>query len=147
MKHAGLTKQERSFIALMRVWAVVFFAAGAIFALAPDYLTDYIANIGSGLLNWHSPELRIGENKFWLVLAVTLLFALSYTSAISQRNTLRNIGYSRVVIFAKLVSSIGFGVCFFISDRHFVYLVASVTDGIIFVVTWYFYACALKSRA
>lgn len=147
MKKAGFTRQERSFIALMRIWAIAFLAAGILFIIAPDYALNYITRVGDGLLGWHSPPMQLGADRFWLVLAVALLFVLSYLCTIIQRNILRNIGYTRPVILAKIVSSIGFAVCFFLYGRHFVYLVAAAVDGGICLITWRFYTNALKSRA
>lgn len=147
MKLGGFTKQERAFIALMRIWAIAFLGTGVIFALSPEYIPNYLTRIGNGIFGWSSPFLNFGDEHFWLVLAVALLFTLSYVCVISQHNLVHNIGYARPVIMAKLVSSIGFGVCFFASGEQFVYLVAAIVDGFICLITWRFYISALKSRA
>lgn len=146
MKNAGFTKQERSFIALMRIWAIAFLGTGIIFAASPDYLPTYIVNVGAGLFGWHSPPFPPAGERFWLVLAVALLFTLAYICAIVQGNLVRNIGYARPLILAKFVSCAGFAVCFFAIDQHIVYFTGALIDGCICVITWRFYCRALKSR-
>lgn len=147
MKNAGFTRQERSFIALMRIWAVAFLSTGILFAIAPDYLPAYIMNVGAGLFGWNSPPFPPTGDRFWLVLAVGLLFTLAYLCAIVQGNLVRNIGYTRPVILAKFVTSVGFLICFFAMDRHIVYFTAAIVDGCIFAITWRLYHRAVKSRS
>lgn len=132
---------------LMRIWAIAFLVTGIVFAAARDYIPNYITNIGVGLFNWHQPQTQYGEDRFWVVLSVALLFVLAYLCAIVQHSVVRNIGYTRPVILAKIVSTIGFVVCFFTIDRQFMYLVGALVDGTICVFTWYFYVSALRSRA
>ena len=147
MKNAGFTKQERSFIALMRIWAVAFLGTGVIFAVSPDYLPTYLVNLGNGLFGWVSSPFPPAGERFWLVLAVALLFTLAYLCAIVQGNLVRNIGYTRPLILAKFVSCVGFAVCFVTIERHIVYFTGALVDGLICVITWRFYHRALKSRS
>lgn len=147
MKKAGLTRQERSLIALMRIWVVLFLGAGILFSVAPDYVPSYLQRVGSILLGWDSPPFPPPAERFWLVLAVAYLLLLAYCCAIAQRGIVRNSGYVRPVILGKLATSIGFLVCFLISGRHFVYFVGAVVDGAICLITWRFYAGAIKSRS
>lgn len=146
MKNAGFTRQERSFIALMRIWAVAFFLTAILFAVAPDYTINYLTSVGTEIFGWQSDPIQFGNERFWLVLAITLLVTLSYISAIVQRNLLRNIGYARPVIVAKLFSSVGFIFALTRGQHHFIYLAGAIVDGLIFLITWRMYAKAVKSR-
>lgn len=146
MRQAGYTKQERSLIALMRVWAIIFIGASILFALAPDYVPDYLTRISTLLLHRQSSPLPPTSEHFWHVLAITMLILLSYLCLIVQHNIVRNIGYVRPVILAKFASSAGFLFCFFSHDKHFVYLTGAIVDGIICTITWRFYSRAIKSR-
>lgn len=147
MRKAGLTRQERSFIVLMRIWAVLFLCGGILFAAAPDYIPSYLQRVGFVLLGWESPPLPPIGGHFWLVMAVGYLFVLAYCCAIVQRNIVRNSGYTRPVILGKLATCLGFFTCFLMSGDHFVYFVGAVVDGAICLITWRLYARALKSRA
>ncbi|MFH0799025.1 MAG: hypothetical protein V2A66_02445 [Pseudomonadota bacterium] len=146
MKDAGYTKQERAMIALMRIWAIAFLGAGVLFAAAPDYIPNYVTDIGTVLLDWNAPQLP-QEGRFWVVLAVALLFSLSYMCMVIQKNVVRNIGYTRPILLAKFTSSIGFAICYCLLGRQFIFLVAALVDGSIFLITWSFYRRALRSRA
>lgn len=146
MKMAGFTRQERTFLAYMRVLALLFSGAAVLFAALPDYLPTYITRIGEGLFGWHDPSLPPEAGRFWNVLAVALLASLAYLSAIVQRDLVRNIGYARPIILAKFVSAAGFLLCFWTSDGPFLYLVGAIVDGILCVLTWQLYTRAVQSR-
>jgi len=130
---------------LMRIWATAFLVAAVIFATIPDVLLNYINDIGRVFAAWQSPKVEYGS-RFWLVLAVALLVSLAYTCMVAQAKPLRNTGYTRIVILAKFVSSLGFASMLFVDGRQFYYLVGAVVDGLICVITWRFYARATKSR-
>ena len=146
MKNTSLTKQERSLVAIMRIWMVTFLVAGVVFAAAPSYVPTYLTNIGTVLFGWQPWPEATQTSYFWLVLAVTLLFTLSYICAIVQHNVARHVGYTTLVILSIFFSTIGYCICFFLEGRHFAYLVGAIVDGSIFLVTWYLYTKAFKSR-
>lgn len=145
MRDAGYTSQERSFITLMRVWAIVFLAAAVIFATIPETLLAYISDIGRVFAGWQPPAPEAG-GQFWLVLAVALLLVLSYAALMAQMKPLRYIGYANLIILAKVASSAGYAFLFFSGDRQFAVLVGAVVDGLIAALTWRFYARACRSR-
>ena len=146
MREAGLTKQERHLLALLRVWLVVFLGAGILFAAAPDWTLDYIHKLGSGLFGWKSPQLQPNAERFWLVLSVSLMATLTYLTYKAQSNLPRYISYTSVILIAKLVSTTGFAVCFFTAERSFLYLTGAIVDGLIFFITFVLYRSALRSR-
>jgi hypothetical protein len=146
MKYAGFTMQERTFITLMRVWSVAFLATGILFATIPNILLNYINDIGKVFLGWQSPPTAAG-GFFWLVLAVALLFVLSYCCMLAQASALRNFDYARLVMVAKFISAAGFAAMLFIDGRQFYYLVGAVIDGLIFIITLRVYVKAAKSRS
>ncbi|MFH1829166.1 MAG: hypothetical protein ABH871_00115 [Pseudomonadota bacterium] len=145
MKYAGFTKQERTFITLMRVWMVAFFGTGILFATIPNILLNYINDIGKVFVGWHSPPIASG-GYFWLVLAVALLAILTYSCALAQASPLRNFGYARLIIISKFISAIGFAALLYINGKQFYYLVGAVIDGLIFIITLGVYIKASKSR-
>jgi uncharacterized membrane protein len=146
MRDSGYTKQERQLIALLRVWLVVFFGAGIVFAIAPNWIIRYIEGIGSSIFSWRHPAVQLGNEVFWLVLVVSLMLTLSFTAYKAQSNILRNIWYTNVILVSKFISSAGFLVSFLFVERSFIYLTGTVVDGAIFLITVIFYHSALRSR-
>ena len=111
MKEAGLTKQERNFLALLRAWMILFLFAMGIFIIAPDWMLDYLTAIGRGIFDWREPAITLGNERFWLVLAIALLACLSYLCFVAQRDFLRNMEYAKAIIVSKFVSTAGFVIC------------------------------------
>jgi hypothetical protein len=147
MKEAGLTKQERNFLALLRAWMILFLFAMGIFIIAPDWMLDYLTAIGRGIFDWREPTITLGNERFWLVLAIALLACLSYLCFVAQRDFLRNMEYAKAIIVSKFVSTAGFVICLVTVEARFFYLVGAIIDGILFVTTWYYYNAAAKSRS
>lgn len=147
MKEAGLTKQERGFLTLIRIWMILFFLATILFIIGPDWTLNYLVAIGRGVFGWHEAPITLGAERFWCVLAIALLAALTYLCFEAQRDFLRNIEYARSIIIAKFVSTVGFVICLLFYEHRFFYLVGAIIDGLIFILTWYYYNAAIKSRS
>jgi hypothetical protein len=147
MKEAGLTKQERGCLAMLRIWMVLFFLTTVLFIVLPDTTLYYITAVGRGIFGWREPAIALGAERFWCVLAVSLLATLTYICFEAQRDFLRNIDYTKAVIVSKLFSTAGFVLCLIFYEHRFFYLVGAVVDGLIFAITWYYYGAACKSRS
>jgi hypothetical protein len=146
MKYAGYTKQERTLLVVVRILAIAFLLTSIIFAAAPDYILNYISDIGKVLFGWRAPAVNLGDQRFWLVLAVGFVATITYLCFLTQRNLIRHIGYLRPVIFSKFVTTVGFLVCLFASEAQFFYLIGAVIDGLLFLVLWWLYVMAVNSR-
>ena len=107
MKEAGLTKQERSFLALIRIWMVLFFLGMLVFIIVPDWSLYYLANIGRVIFGLSEPPFVLGAERFWLVLAVAYMAVITYICFEVQTDLLRKIEYARALIIAKLVTTTG----------------------------------------
>lgn len=147
MRDAGYTKQERQLLTLLRIWTVVFLGTGVVFVVAPDAVIRYIEMVGRGIFHWKHAPLQLGTERFWLVLASSLMATLTFLSYKAQSNLLRNILYTSVILIAKFVSTVGFLVCFIFAENSFVYLTGAIVDGTIFLITAMLYHSALKSRS
>lgn len=124
---------------------VLFFLTAVAFIAAPDWIIRYIESIGRNLVGWKSQPVTLGDEKFWLVLVASLMITLSYVAYKAQINSLRNISYTTIIIISKLVSTIGFIVCFLMFDYKFLYLAGAVVDGFIFLITATLYHSAIKT--
>ena len=147
MNEAGFTRQERYFVHVMRFWAVLFFVGALIIALFPDWILYNVTRIGAVLAGFRTRQPVFGEERFWLVLAVTLLLVQSYASLLASTQGLRQTYFAKVVIFSHFISAIGFALCFWLIEPLFFYLTAAVVDGLIFIVIWYVYHAATASRS
>lgn len=146
MRDSGFTRQERSFILLMRIWIVAFIGAAIIFAAIPQVLLNYINDIGRVFFSWQSPPVTTAGCGIWIVLSVAFLISLAYVCIIAQAKPLRNTAYARIIILSKFVSSAGFVAILLISAHYFYYLVGAIVDGLICILTWRLYSGALRSR-
>ena len=146
MKDAGYTMQERSFILLMRIWAVLFLGAGILFAAIPEVLLNYLNDIGRTFVGWESPPIDAG-GRFWLVLAVAFLICLSYVCWLAQSHPVRHAEQVRIVILGKFLTAAGFTLMLFLGERQFYYLVGAVVDGTIFLLTWHIFSRSQRSRS
>ena len=146
MKYAGYTKQERALLTVTRVLTVTFLLTAIVFAIAPNYILNYVNDIGKVLFGWHAPSTNFGNQYFWLVLSVGYISTIAYLCFLAQRNLIRHIGYLRPVIFSELIATIGFFICLFTSEAQFFYLIGAIIDGLIFILLWWLYAVAVNSR-
>jgi hypothetical protein len=145
MRDAGFTRQERTFILLMRLWVLCFLGAAILVAWMPNTLLAYLNDIGRTFANWDSPPIE-GGTHFWIVLSIALLCTLAYVSAVAQSSLLRHIDYAKVVILAKAISAMGFAAMLHFDQREFYYVAGAVIDGLIALITWRVYARAARSR-
>ncbi len=147
MKVSGYTKQERSFLTFIRILMVMFFFATILFTIAPMWTLNYLSAIGRGIFGFSEPQFNLRIENFWLVLAIAYLAALTQVCFIAQRDFLRNMDFMTIVIFSKLISTLGFTFCFFMFNYRFIYLVGMIVDSAIFLSSWYYYNAAKRSRA
>jgi hypothetical protein len=126
---------------------ILFFLAAILFIVGPDWMLNYLVAIGRGIFGWIESPIVLGAERFWCVLAIAHLVTLTYLCFEAQRDFLRNIDYARAVIIAKLASTVGFAVCLLFYEHRFFYLVGAAIDGMIFILTWYYYNAAIKSRS
>lgn len=145
MRYAGFTKQERTFITLMRVWMVLFLGLAVLFSVIPEILLNYINDIGKVFLDWQPPP-QPGGGYFWLAPAVALHVILAYSCALAQRSPVRNGSYAKLVIMATFISAVGYTALLFLDSMQFYYLVAAVIDALVFILTWRVYSKASLSR-
>ena len=146
MREANKTRQERHFQTFMRILIVAFLGAGALLVVKPIVTISYIERIGHSVFGWTSPPLPLIADPFWLTFVASFMIMLVYCAYKAQANHLRTIGYARVILLAKFVTTLGFTLSFFLVQESFVYLVSAITDGLIFFITLALFSSAAKSR-
>jgi len=140
------TKQERSFILLMRILGIAFLIGAIVFATSPDYILNYFTDIGSVFFGWKSPRGALGAEKFWLVPAVALQIAMAYSAFMAQKDPALHIEHAVYIIMTKFICAAGFIALLFTESMQFFYLLAAITEGLIFILTLLMYRSAIKSR-
>lgn len=146
MKDSHHTKQERDVILWMRFLTVAFFAVGAIFAFHPNYFLNYLDSFGAIFFDFTSVPLTPPQFEIWWVLSLALMGTLSYLAFMAQHDWVRYHPLAIGIIIAKAISAFGFAALAIFHPAHFFYIVAAIADGILWLVTWYAYAQAIKSR-
>jgi hypothetical protein len=138
------TKAEKRFRVLMAVYAAMFYIGGIQFYSGPDKLLTRINTVGGWL--GFTPVPISGE-KFWLFLAVSMMFTIATCCLIAALDVGKNMNFAIPVMVSKFVSSTC-GLWWFIhaTPRGFAYLVIFLTDFPLFVLAILFYAGALTAR-
>ena len=146
MRGANKTKQERHFQTFMRMLIVLFLGAGVLLVVKPLWTVSYIERIGHSIFGWTNHPLQLVADPFWLTFVASFMLMLVYCAYKAQANHLRTIGYARVILLAKFVTTMGFTLSFILVQESFVYLVSAIIDGLIFFITFALLSSAAKSR-
>jgi len=126
---------------------LLFSGAAIFFAFFPHQLIDALNTIGEKLIGERAISISSEGSHFFVILSVALLLSLTYLCAIIQKNPVRHVGSTRVILLAKFTSSLGFLICFFTLGWPFAYFVAAFVDAFIFLITLFFYLRLVKRRA
>lgn len=141
-----MTRQERKLVMILRWWIVLFTCAAVAFAIAPDWTVRSLGTFGRAIFRWKGTPLEASSEKFWLVLAISLMAILILSAVKAQIDIVKNIFYVKIIITAKFVSTIGFLIALIFVQRAFAYLAGAIIDGLIFAITFLAYRRAVVSR-
>ena len=143
MKEAGFIKAERNLKSLLRFW-MAFFSISAIFLIfMPKTALDYFTKLGWTFLSIPIPQTS-GDNFYW-ILSIGYLVTLTYICLMAQSDIIRKINLVPVLIIAKFSTCLGFTILTF-SKMNFLYLSGAIIDGLICILTWYYYSRSLHGR-
>tara|TARA_Y100000031_G_C8084731_1_gene321308 strand:+ start:62 stop:517 length:456 start_codon:yes stop_codon:yes gene_type:complete len=146
MKDSNLTKQERIFLTWMKFLTVCFLGLAILFTFFANWTLDYISKIGSVIFNLRSNSNPQNNELFWVVIANSSLWVLAYTSFKASYRSFLHVNYTVIIIMAKLCSTIGFFYCFLMAEQKFLYLLATIADTLVLIITWVYYRSAISSR-
>jgi len=141
-----MTRQEKYLVFILRWWIVLFIAATIGFIVFPNQILEILGTVGHHIFGWTTPGIGPSTEKFWLVLAISMMVILITSAIKAQANIVANILYVKIIIIAKLASTIGFIAALILSDHAFAYLAGAVVDGSIMIITWFAYHHATSSR-
>ena len=128
---------------LFRFWTWLFGLGGLIFFLFPDRVIASL-NETSTFLPFLEPWPEIGAS-FWLPLAVSLMTTLTLLCVWIVRNLEDAQALVIAILVSKSTSSLVF--FFFYIRQNFAapFFWGALTDGLIFLITFYFYKRAMDS--
>lgn len=147
MRDAHLTRQERFIILWLRFLLVLFLLFGALFVFIPDRLFQYVNAIGLAFFHFKSAPPPYGAREFWWILALGYKGVLAHACFEAQKNWLLSHHFVPIVILGKGISAVGLTLLAFSFHANFFYIVGAGLDGILVLLTSYFYVQALKSRS
>ena len=141
-----MTLQERKLTTLMRWWVGLFAAATVGFAIFPQKIIYWMNVIGYTIFKWPVRMMPNSSESFWNIMSVSLLVVLTYMAYMAQKDIRQNLGYVKVIIISKLVTSVGFLLALIFSEAYFGYLVGLVVDFTLFLITIFYYHRTEVSR-
>jgi hypothetical protein len=128
---------------LLRVWTVVF-ALGAIDFLVFPYLTVRILNSGAHAFGMREVAALNAGQDFWLTLAVPYMILVAAFSWVAQRGEKISAQPVQFLMLAKASSSLTSLALFLFGGFPYALLANFVVDGLITLITFWFYRAARK---
>ncbi len=139
-----LTVEEKSLRLLLKIWTFVFAIAGLTFVIVPQKILE-VLNLVSLRIAPTLPPLPIPEDRFWLVLTFSLMTTITALSYSAMQDLRRRRDLVVFLLISKATSSITFTLFFLLHQHSLGYLLGTLTDGSIFLITLVFYRRALRS--
>ena len=141
-----LTKAQKNLKILMQAWMIILLGAGVIFLSQGNQLLIKMNSLSAGYTP-NLPLLPIPVEKFWLTLTISLMTVLIAIAYLSQKDIRRSKSLIELFLLSKFVSTLFF-VIFFITDtRAFAYVIGVLSDGLMFLTTYWFYQAVKKEMA
>jgi hypothetical protein len=128
---------------LLRVWTVVF-ALGAIDFLVFPYLTVRILNSSAHAFGMREVAALNAGQDFWLTLAVPYMILVAAFSWVAQRGEKISAQPVQFLMLAKASSSLTSLALFLFGGFPYALLANFVVDGLITLITFWFYRAASK---
>jgi hypothetical protein len=126
---------------LLRVWAVIF-ALGAIDFFIFPYLTVRILNSGAHALGMGEVTALNAGQDFWLTLAVPYMILVAAFSWVAQRGGKIAAQPVQFLMLAKASSSLTSLALFLFGGFPYPFLANFIVDGLIVLITYWFYRAA-----
>lgn len=146
MKNAQFTRQERFMIVWLQFLLFFFLLTTFLLIFLPYTFFGYLNNIGLVFFNFSSPRLTVLPFDIWQVLTTSLMVILIVVTFQAQREWLRYFPFVSIILMAKGICLVGLLALIFLTPPHFFYILGAVVEGVLFVVTAYSYAKAIRSR-
>jgi hypothetical protein len=131
---------------LLRVWAVIF-ALGAIDFFVFPYLTVRILNSTAHAIGMREVVALNAGQDFWLTLAVPYMILVAAFSWVAQRGAKIAAQPVQFLMLAKASSSFTSLALFVFGGFPYPFLANFIVDGLIVLITFWFYRAARSELA
>lgn len=138
-------RHERTFSAILRIFAFVYVLAGLSFLVATPVLFNVLNQLGA-LVIPAAPPLSLPSEKFWSVLTFSLMMTLVYLSWTASVNLREKRSCVIAILISKFISTAGFLVFYYQSGYTVAYLAGAIVDGTIFLIHYLFYRKVFHAR-
>lgn len=129
---------ERKLRRLLKFWAILFGIVAVIFVAIPGQVVEVINQTGA-LVGWDGPLLKIPADRFYSILAVSLLVVLAVLAHNARQDLRRRLPTVRAIILSKVVTAGCYTIALLFEAKTFGYLVGAVADGTIAIWTYAYY--------
>lgn len=120
----------------MRGFAVVYLVLGLAFFFYSERLF-YLMNTGPNVFGFFEP-IALPVEKFWLVLALSMMVMLSLISFFSSIQP-RNLYFLFLHLASKATSVAGFLYLFFVEQKAFAYASGALVDLSVFLIVFFIF--------
>ncbi|MFO1518874.1 MAG: hypothetical protein U1F57_04315 [bacterium] len=138
-----LTREEKALRKLLRFFTFLFALGFLSFLFFPRLLFEELNFLSLKIAPTFSP-LPVSDDRFWLVLALSLMAIITALCYGAQSDVRRKKELAFYVLIGKAASSLLFTV-FFFTKHSLPYLFGTLVDGSIFWVLLIFYKKAVRS--
>ncbi|HBF12931.1 MAG TPA: hypothetical protein DDW49_06030 [Deltaproteobacteria bacterium] len=133
-----LTPAEKNLKNLLQTWMLILGSAGVFFLFFGNQLLISINKVSTRFFP-KLPLINEPSEFFWLTLTLSLMVVLIFLCYWAQKDIRRNIDFVIPFLISKFVSTFFFFVFYFKQGYSLAYLVGVISDGSMFLITFYFY--------
>lgn len=138
MSSMPLTPAESRLKALLQFWMLAFLGSTVVFCFFGKELLNRFNQISSTFFPT-LPLIALPQEKFWLVLTLSLMVTLIFLCYWGQKNIQKNISALPPILISKFTSTFFFFVFFLMESHSLAYFIGMLVDGSVFLITYYFY--------
>jgi uncharacterized protein (DUF362 family) len=139
----ALSREERVLRGFLVGSGIVYLVVGFAFVLLPNPILGTIHRLSRFLLPG-LPVPALPEDRFWVVLAFSMMMTITALCFLAAFDVRRKRGYILPLLLAKFASAAGGLLTFVLATRCFACLAIFVVDGTIFGLTFFFFVRAQR---
>lgn len=139
-----LNSEERALKGLLQFWAMLFLVSGLLFVFFPNLVIQFLNQI-SLRFTPTLPLLPYSQERLWVVMAFSLCLTLTFICYSAQDDLKRRRDLVQFLLISKAFSALFFLLFLFLDRMALGYLIGTIVDGGIFIITLSYYSRVMKS--
>lgn len=140
-----LTSKQKQLRTLLQFWMVAFLGTSVVFFFFGQKFLITVNNLTGRYLPSLAP-VSILEHRFWLCLVMSLMLTLVFLAYWAQKDIRQNLGFVLPILVSKFFSTFFYFISFLTLSHAGAYLLGLITDGMVFLITFYFYVRVIKEK-